>query len=287
MLVPSYTSDDLRLKYAEDIGLSGAPEDPRDVPPPEPSGAPGPEPAAAAPPEVPGEPPEPTAREKLTEACTTLLNFFKKINYFAQEVAFKINAAQNKMNNAMSVVQNFSVKVPEMPKTPKFGDAFSELSAACPFMISILPKDNFANFIDAQLKSLTDGLSASLNGLIDSARNSKAFKRLTDAVAKVNKFANTAKGQIYAFIQMMDAIVKCLQAICKTIETSALEEHLKKWKTWATGTTEGGVKDSFIGKWASDFQNQNASQMDAFKQFSKPLPKWQSPEPEVYPGLLN
>ena len=286
MLVPSYSSADLRDKYAKDLGYSETPPDPRDVAPePTPADS-GPQPAVAAPPEIPGDVPEDrNLRNAALEACNLLLDMMKKMNYFCQEIAYYINAVQNKMNQGMSAVQNFSVGVPDFPKTPKFADTFKDISAACPFIISVLPKDNLANWIDSTLKTLTTSMEADLNSLLDEARNSKAFKRLTNAVDRINKGANVLKAQIYGLIQVMEAIVKCLQAICDAIESSPFLEHINKWKEWAVGTTEGGLKDSFMGKWASEYQNQNAAKLNAFKQFAKPIPKWKSPEPKVYPGI--
>jgi len=287
MLVPSYSSSDLRDQFSTELGYSETPEDPRDSTPetPDPD-ATGPQPAASPPPEIPGNVPEDRSlRDAAHEACNILLDLFKKMNYFCQEIAYYINAGQNKMNQGMNAVQNFSVKVPNFPPTPKFTDAFGDLAAACPFVMSVLPKDNLANFIDGTLNTLTSSMQADINGLLNSVRESKAFKRLTNAVDKINQSANVLKAQIYGFIKVMESIIKCIQAICDAIESSPLAEHLKKWKEWAVGTTEGGLSDSFMGKWASDVQNQNAAKMAAFEKFAKPIPKWKSPEPKVYPGI--
>ena len=86
---------------------------------------------------------------------------------------------------------------------------------------------------------------------------------------------------------MMNAIVKCLEKLCELTDANTWRNHVKKWKEWAVGTTDGGVKDSFIGKWATAAQNQNAAKLAAFKEFSKPAPKWQSPNPALYSGVAG
>ena len=280
MRVPSKSTADLRDEYQQEFPDTKSYDDTvSDISSNAGSGSTGASPDPGGTPEVP--PAVYPAPSSIYDKCILVSNFFREINLKAQEMAYYISAAQSKMNKFVSTVGNFSLAVPSFPKASF--SAWDDVASACPFLVPFMG-ENPINKVNNFLSGLQASMQSDVNGFFDQLRDDHGFDKLVKAAGKINMAIAPIKALIYQFISIMNAIVRCLEALCKLTSWSTYTDQANAWKKWAVGSTDGGFKESFLGQWASDAQNQNAAKLSAFNDFAKPIPKWTPPDSSTYSG---